>query len=118
MLKEQEQKQYQLLIKNNNMLNFKILMGEFKGKYVHIKLPVEFTDDTKEEVELEFDYPDGVDKESFNKVVGECFFDIYGKSKKKSAVESLKKIQEEIESVKKEAFEKAKIKAKNMSKKS
>ena len=102
MSEETTEKNYTLIPNDKKKkLSFVFTKGEFKGKRCNIQLPIDFIDpETKDEIDLEFNYPIKSKKVEWEKAVGEVFLDIYGGAANQKAVEYLAKMKAEGKEVK------------------
>jgi len=95
------EKNYTILPTDKRQLSFVFTKGQFEGKRVNIKLPIDYIDgETKEELDLEFNYYKNIDKDDYEKAVGEVFLDIYGSAASLKARKYLEKMKAEKKKIK------------------
>jgi len=85
---------YELVIgESNDFLSFIMKEEKFEGIRVDIKLPIDFVDETEDEVLLDFEYNGDLPIDDVNENVGKCFLDIYSRSRTKKTKEILEKME-------------------------
>lgn len=85
---------YELVVgESKNFLSFVMKKGKFEDIRVDIKLPINFVDETEDEVLLDFEYNGDLPIDDVNENVGKCFLDIYSRSRTKKTKDILEKME-------------------------